>query len=389
MGKIGILTFHRSYNYGAFMQCYSLVKKLQNDFPNRSIEVIDYTTESIIKLYRSSQNNILRNIRHPFLKSKIKRRNKCFKNAQSFLPLSEYSLTSDDYFPLFERIKGKYDAIIVGSDAVWNWVVRGFPNAYFLNADLGAPKLSFAASSHGMDYMQVTSEQHEYLERAWFDFSYIGVRDSATEGFINSVNKKIGFEHNCDPTVFLDLDSLKVDMEILRNKLIQSGINLSKPIIGLMGNNWLGKHIRELYGDKYQIVAVYEPNIYADAYIFELSPFEWAKIFSLFSLTFTQYFHGTLLSLKNSTPVIPIDINNYYSKKYDTKIKDLLKRLNLLDCYFTESSLNEIEWGKVKEKANELLSYTNKDTIQRAINLEAENYCTFKQTLEKTLLERV
>ena len=37
--KIGILTFHRSYNYGAFMQCFSLVNRLKKDFQNLNFEV--------------------------------------------------------------------------------------------------------------------------------------------------------------------------------------------------------------------------------------------------------------------------------------------------------------------------------------------------------------
>ena len=40
--KLGILTFHKSINYGAFMQCYALSQRLQRDFPQIEVEVIDY-----------------------------------------------------------------------------------------------------------------------------------------------------------------------------------------------------------------------------------------------------------------------------------------------------------------------------------------------------------
>ena len=42
MKRVGILTFHKSINYGAFMQCYSLSQRMQRDFPDCRIEVIDY-----------------------------------------------------------------------------------------------------------------------------------------------------------------------------------------------------------------------------------------------------------------------------------------------------------------------------------------------------------
>jgi len=51
MGKIGILTFHRSYNYGAFMQCYSLSHRLMRDFPQHEVEVIDYATQRVYANY--------------------------------------------------------------------------------------------------------------------------------------------------------------------------------------------------------------------------------------------------------------------------------------------------------------------------------------------------
>ena len=42
--KIGILTYHRAINYGAVLQSFSLVERLKKDFPNESIEIIDYNS---------------------------------------------------------------------------------------------------------------------------------------------------------------------------------------------------------------------------------------------------------------------------------------------------------------------------------------------------------
>ena len=44
--KIGILTYHRAINYGAVLQSFSLVERLKKDFPNESIEIIDYNSFS-------------------------------------------------------------------------------------------------------------------------------------------------------------------------------------------------------------------------------------------------------------------------------------------------------------------------------------------------------
>ena len=46
MAKIGIITYHRATNYGAVLQAYSLVNRLKKDFPNDTIEIIDYSTSN-------------------------------------------------------------------------------------------------------------------------------------------------------------------------------------------------------------------------------------------------------------------------------------------------------------------------------------------------------
>ena len=43
--KIGILTFHRAYNYGAVLQCYALKSVLSN--MGHDVYVIDYRQPAI------------------------------------------------------------------------------------------------------------------------------------------------------------------------------------------------------------------------------------------------------------------------------------------------------------------------------------------------------
>lgn len=43
MVKVGILTYHRSLNYGAVMQAYCLAEEIQKRFPDVSVEIVDYS----------------------------------------------------------------------------------------------------------------------------------------------------------------------------------------------------------------------------------------------------------------------------------------------------------------------------------------------------------
>ena len=49
--RIGILTFHKSINNGAVMQAYSLSKKLQTEYPDYTVEIIDYHMPKVVDAY--------------------------------------------------------------------------------------------------------------------------------------------------------------------------------------------------------------------------------------------------------------------------------------------------------------------------------------------------
>ncbi len=383
--KIAIIAYHKSYNYGAFIQCYSLANKLKHDFPDHSVEVIDYMSLSAHKIYKNQIKSLSSWIHQPLAQIKLIKRNHIFDISQKHLPLSSFSLTSDSYDTLFARIRNTYDIIITGSDMVWNWNVRGFPNAYFLNSNLGAKKMSYAASSYGQDYTQVSTVQSLYLKEAWSDFVYLGVRDKATEEFVKSVNNNLRPVHNCDPAFLLDLKSLPVNMDLLRNKLVKAGVNFNKPLIGIMGNNILGENIKRLFSEKFQIIAVYEPNKSADIFLNDLNPFEWARVFSFFTITFTHFFHGTLLSLLNSTPTIIVEGSSNYAKKFDTKIKDVLQRLDLMDLYFEKEDLDLKGWSSIEQAAHNIIKNFPIDKIRSAMENEAKSYDDFKNALRNQL----
>lgn len=391
--KIGILTFHRSFNYGAFMQCYSLWQKIKRDFPQCSVEVIDYTVKKVMNIYEAETDKY----KSP-IKEKIIERNQAFLKVRNTLPLSEFCEVSDDYQKTVEYMNENYDAVVVGSDAVWNWVLRGFPNLYFLK-DYKGKKFSYAASAHGMNYQNMTDEQKKYLKEAFDQFEYIGVRDETTENMVKFVSDDLTVNHNCDPTAFLDIDNVPCDINLLKQKLVDKGIDFSKPIIGIMASNVIGKAIKKRFKGKAQLVALYTPNKYADVLLNDLTPYEWAKTFSFFNVTVTHFFHGTMLSLVNGVPVIPVEFDNSFSKFNKTKIKDVMERLGLTEWYFRTDNANKnimIKvlrkfgiyenkplWNKVNALIEKLIASDNKEIIKQKLSKEAESYKTFYEALKK------
>lgn len=379
--KIGILTFHRSYNYGAFMQCYSLTQKIKKEFPEAKVEVIDYTSEKIMTYYKKDEFNLRRIIKSPMSLFYVRNRNKMFKGyADKHLPLSDFKFVSDDYNALFEKIKGRYDVVVVGSDAVWNSIIRGFPNAYFLNSDLKAVKMSYAASVFGMEYLKMNEEDKAYIKQAFNDFAFIGARDKATEDLVRFAGADITAEHTCDPTMFLEMDKIPVDRKALEDKMRKKGVDFSKPLIGIMAGSHVGKEIKEKYGDKCQIVSLYQYNKYADVALNELEPFEWAVVFSYFKFTVTHFFHGTMLSLKNNVPVVVIESESEYNKNHDSKIKDLLLKLDLMKFY---NIYGHTDYEKLFAQTDKYLSGYDNSEIKEATKKEEKTCEKFFEKLNE------
>lgn len=398
--KIGILTFHNSINNGAVMQAYSLSKKIQQEFPKAKVEIIDYQMPKVKDAYHFSLKKILLT-KNPLLftkrlvksltnlgyNRKLNERTKIFENCKYLLPLSSFSLLSNETDELFTYINNEYDVLIVGSDAVWNYLLRGFPNAYFPDTSVNVNKMSYAASCYGMEFLNCSENEKRQIGEILQDFSFLGVRDTATEEFVKWSNCSKLPVHVCDPTVFLDVDDLPINISDLELKLKNRGFDFNRPTIGMMGNEKMFKMIRKMYGKKYQIASLYIPIKGADVNLYDLTPYEWAYVFRYFKITFTTYFHGTLLSLRNGIPVICISLQTEFGKKHTPKTLDVLTRLGFENCYFKTDYVNE-NINSIKLKSDELLASDLRDEILQKMNIEAKSFNAFRLALLSLLEEK-
>ena len=338
MKKIGILTFHKSINNGAFLQCFSLQSIIKN--MGYDVEIIDFDNERMNKMYFNLYNSrlfdahTLKEFCSKIIYRKKDKENRLlyskFKDSWNLLPLSKKNfifngLSTD----LTDFINENYDLLVIGSDAVFNWIKRGFPNPYVSIEGIKIPVISYAASSFGMDKENLSIEELCLFSKTLNQMGKISVRDSYTKSFVNEISNK-NVAEVYDPTFFLKLDEIK---NILREKTnVDIKFPKNKIIIGLVGE--IDKSIiKKLHKNKQiYLVSTTFYNKGADRYICSLSPFEWALIFKYFDLTITNLFHGTLLSLKNLVPCVSIDVSSF-SSRYEGKIFDSLKKLDLLELY--------------------------------------------------------
>lgn len=393
--RIGILTFHRSINNGAIIQCYSLYKKILNDFPECDVEVIDYHMPKVSdKLYPVSARQYYEGVSIiDFLKKTYRllqdpkkfkhqrEKNELFNEALTNIKLSERRIISNDTCELFQYINSNYDVVIVGSDAIWNYTLRGFPNPYFLDESIRIYKLSYAASCYGMGIEDVKECEKIKIKNILNSYSFIGVRDDETALFAKQIHVNNNICHTCDPTVLLNMENLPVDRKEFEIKLCNVGFDIKKPSIGVMGDNCMCKFLKQVYGNKYQIIALFNYCKDADVNLFNITPFEWAYVFKYFKLTITTYFHGTLLSLKNQTPVLCIALNNSYNVTHRSKVEDFLKRVNLEDFYIPYNLIHKDSKQVVKLMDQLINDESIRISISHEMNREAESYIPFYNQL--------
>ena len=338
MRKIGILTFHRSINYGAFMQSYALSHEIMKRF-GPIVEIVDFEIEYKNAHYKEPLYHLIGGKEYYV---KYKR----FKSDLNLLPLSHETIISNDFDKLRDYLSKNYEIVIVGSDAVWAFQKMELENPYWLFGDkLDCKKMSYAASAHSTDFKKVKDPEKNYIAKCLKSFQYIGVRDEETYNFIKSTDNSLNVQRNCDPTILLG----KSDNNIAKYILKKNNLDLGKPIIGIMtaAIRYMPGIIKYL-GKEYQFINLYKRNRLMDKYypfnrsryINNLSPFEWSHLYASFYMNFTNYFHGTLLGLINNIPTLAFDTTNF-PYEYKGKIKQVMEDLDLNDYYFEYHKMNK------------------------------------------------
>lgn len=332
MGKIGILTFHYSNNYGAVLQCLALQKTLESK--GFDVEVLNYIPSNYkpTKIINSLgiSKNIFKNTREDLniikilKKIKLKKiyNTKTIEKFNKFREL-ELNLGKEVDENSLKSILCEYEIIIVGSDQVWNPSQRNKPE-YFLDFGnmFNGKKISYAADSTNKE---IDSISRKKLEKSLNDFYSISVRNKHSYKFVKSlINKDVPIV--ADPTILYDFENIKM-------KKVENDEYI---LVYVLGKEIKGSHekaiekIKKIYGSL-PVYSIKIPTMnfklsnFADKVFYDLGPDEWLKMFNNAKFIYTDSFHGVLFSLKYHKPFLA-----YYSETMRaTRFIDLGKRYNV------------------------------------------------------------
>lgn len=184
--RIGVITCHAAYNYGAMLQTYALYTYLTAQ--GYEVEYIDYRPKKLQKQYRifASWLSLRGCIRNLVLictqyKDEIRRKER-FENF-----LTKYIRLTARKYETIEDLDGideKYDAVICGSDQIWNTNLAINDAAYYLEFVKHAKKIAYAPSFGNCN--TVTEQCKEWIKQ----IEYVSIRESEGQNLLCGFLKK-------------------------------------------------------------------------------------------------------------------------------------------------------------------------------------------------------
>ena len=196
MDKLGIITFHRTSNFGSCLQAYGLYKKIAD--LGWECELIDYRCPAIEarEEINSRMSFNLRSIAKSILYQPIIA--KKYRQLLNFL--GKNAVLSRSYYPAtIDEANHDYNRFMVGSDIVWGVDITEEDYNYFLDfADASAKKLAFASSVGNYNEHPADSRIAQLLT----SFDRIAVREETAVSWVHRLSGQKA-HWVCDPTMLL------------------------------------------------------------------------------------------------------------------------------------------------------------------------------------------
>lgn len=295
--KIGILTFPNSKSFGAALQMfalYNVVKNMGND-----VEIINYfnaymkankhfsTTKSVSRI-KSVLRNKLSCILHYRQHIAFKR----FENYMAKYPIVFTSKKED-----LVRIGKRYNAIICGSDQVWNPDITGYDLSYLLDFCGDETERISYAPSFGVETL---SDEYSINVRNELEkFSYLSIREKEGQELIKKLSG-LDSELVLDPTMLMDASEWKkfetphpkVNGEYIFYYTIRSSETLWNKCLKLAEKTNL-KIIRV----GYNIISKNFNKTDEFDWVCDIGPDEWLNLIHNASYVVTNSFHGTAFAI--------------------------------------------------------------------------------------------
>lgn len=389
--KIGILTFHRSYNFGANLQTIAVQSALTAK--GHSPVIVNYHDSQKMSEYRRTISPM-----------QAKRHEDFFERYYNESPV----LTNER--EVQEFCSDSLDAVLVGSDAVFKLVPKYDPvnllkdaiktitgrkgksryteylPPYWLNWTDGkrgnqVVKASIAASCMSTLFHFIPAKTIRDMKRSLKRFDYISVRDQWTEKMVKYVSTGEIMPEICPDPVF----SLGDNFSFPKDEYPDADVSKTILLSGRFANEWLESFIQAAHASGYSVSNLPNPDASFENPRFDtnislpLSPLGWYLLLSQAAGYVGIRFHALVSCMSNQTPVINVD-NHLRSLigKRTSRMYDLCERSRILQKHISLRDINKTPPSKVLETL-----------FNKASMVNANNYAVFASTKFSEVMDKI
>ena len=346
-----------AYNFGAVLQCLAMQRvlgklgynsELINYLPPKSKKLPFWRGWGIFKGQHSKRvpNRII-GLRHG---TAARKRFDDFRSE--YLHLSSPCHTISEVADIADQ----YDAIITGSDQVWNFSNQ---SVYFLEwgKTYAGKRISYAPSCGTEKQPQ---NRYDEVGKWLKQFDCLSVRDECSRKIVSGLIHKTP-EIVADPTLLVYLNDIHKKVKLPYSRYILVYV-LGEEIEG--GHRQIIQLIREKHGNLPTVAVIasaHKPQrfYWADPNIFDAGPREWLYLIANATFIYADSFHGSLFSMKHKKPFLA-----YFSEDIlAPRLNDLGSRYEVTDN-ITESVTTAMR--------NEFLNSPEYERTHNLIDLHVE-----------------
>lgn len=200
--KIGIITFHHSYNCGSMLQAFAMQKALTS--LGHVVQIINFSNKGQHELYS------------------IMEKPSSLKAITKNIVLLRYRKTIENNYMTYERFMHRFfnmnkeviqdssdltddgfDCIVAGSDQIWNITIADSDDAYFLPWVVNARKVAYAPSFGAKNITRYSNNPNKYANLIK-SFDSVSIRERNGQKWINELTG-LKVPVVLDPTLLLKL----------------------------------------------------------------------------------------------------------------------------------------------------------------------------------------
>lgn len=350
--NIGTLTFHGAHNYGSVLQAYALQTILGDVVKEGNCEIINLRKKSqkdYYSVYNKNKNlkSMLGNIYNFIYRKDLALKHKRFEDfIKKYLPLSKEIENGEQV----ESIIEKYDAIVCGSDQIWNISSFDFDLSYMLPFEKKERRIAYAASFGGS--VATIQNNADKLKELLSEFDSISVREKASQISLSKLlDRKV--DRMPDPTMLLKSD--------IWEKLIENIENPKSDYILFYSLGPSKEDINLVYkiADKLKLKVIItntanrnDKKMRANRKL-STGPLEFLSLVKNANLVCTSSYHCTLFSIVFKTPFWCLNVEK------EERIKSLLNIVGMddrkINNYNVEMKLENTLTKERFEEANSKL----------------------------------